>query len=164
MKTHIFRKLGDSIDTDQIIASQYLLLPEINEMKKYAFETIDPGFASEFKPGSCIVAGKNFGCGSSREQAPAVIKAMGVSAVIAKSFARIFFRNGINIGLPLIECAEMYDDVTDGEELIIDFENSQIQRGEKIYIFKKYPAHVSEIISAGGLIELINSKRMEVKQ
>ncbi len=161
MNTHRIYKLGDNIDTDQIIASQYLMLPGIEEMKKYAFETVDAGFASKFNTGGCIVAGKNFGCGSSREQAPAVIKAMGASAVIAESFARIFFRNSINIGLVLIECREIYNEVSDGDVLTLDLKESKMQSGSKIYSFGSYPGHMSEIIAAGGLIESINNKRVE---
>ena len=97
----IFRFHTD-VDTDQIIASQYLLFPTIEEMKAHTFESLDPDFASKVKPGDFVVAAENFGCGSSREQAPSVLKALGVKAVIAKSFARIFYRNAINIGLPVI--------------------------------------------------------------
>ena len=95
-------KFHNDVDTDQIIASQYLLLPNIEEMKVYTFESIDKDFAKKVKEGDIVVAGENFGCGSSREQAPSVLKALGVKAVVAKSFARIFYRNSINIGLPVI--------------------------------------------------------------
>ena len=110
-------KFHTDVDTDQIIASQYLLYPTVEEMKSHTFESLDPSFASRVKPGDYVVAAENFGCGSSREQAPAVLKALGVQAVIAKSFARIFFRNAINIGLPVIVCRELYDHVEDGEEM-----------------------------------------------
>src|SRR5512137_2509907 len=109
-------KFGNNVDTDQIISSQYLLLPTIEEMKGYTFESLDPNFARTFKPGEIIVGGSNFGCGSSREQAPLVLKALGAAAVIARSYARIFFRNAINIGLPLIICDELYDAVKAGDE------------------------------------------------
>ena len=99
-------KFHTDVDTDQIIASQYLLFPTIDEMKTHTFESLDPDFASKVKPGDFVVAAENFGCGSSREQAPSVLKALGVRAVIAKSFARIFYRNSINIGLLIIECVE----------------------------------------------------------
>ena len=99
-------KFHNDLDTDQIIASQYLLLPNLEEMKSHAFESLDPDFAQKVKPGDFVVGGENFGCGSSREQAPGVLKALGVKAVIAKSFARIFYRNAINIGLPAIVCFE----------------------------------------------------------
>ena len=97
-------KFHNDLDTDQIIASQYLLLPTIDEMKEHAFESLDPEFPVKVKPGDFVVGGENFGCGSSREQAPGVLKALGVQAVVARSFARIFYRNAINIGLPVIVC------------------------------------------------------------
>ena len=100
-------KFHNDLDTDQIIASQYLLLPNLDEMKGHAFESLDPDFAKKVKPGDFVVGGENFGCGSSREQAPGVLKALGVQAVIAKSFARIFFRNAINIGLPSVKIFRM---------------------------------------------------------
>ena len=102
-------KFHNDLDTDQIIASQYLLLPNLDEMKGHAFESFDPDFSKKVKPGDFVVGGENFGCGSSREQAPGVLKALGVQAVIAKSFARIFFRNAINIGLPAIVCKDLPD-------------------------------------------------------
>ena len=104
-------KFHNDLDTDQIIASQYLLLPNLEEMKSHAFESLDPDFAQKVKPGDFVVGGENFGCGSSREQAPGVLKALGVKAVIAKSFARIFYRNAINIGLPAIVCKDLPDEV-----------------------------------------------------
>ena len=112
-KGTIFKFYND-LDTDQIIASQYLLLPNLEEMKAHTFESQDPDFAKKVQPGDFVVAGENFGCGSSREQAPGVLKALGVKAVIAKSFARIFFRNAINIGLPAIVCKDLPDDVQTG--------------------------------------------------
>ena len=104
-------KFHNDLDTDQIIASQYLLLPNLDEMKGHTFESLDPDFSKKVKPGDFVVGGENFGCGSSREQAPGVLKALGVKAVIAKSFARIFFRNAINIGLPAIVCKDLPDAV-----------------------------------------------------
>lgn len=110
-------KFHTDVDTDQIIASQYLLFPTIDEMKAHTFESLDPSFAERVKPGDYVVAAENFGCGSSREQAPSVLKALGVKAVVAKSFARIFYRNAINIGLPVIVCKDLYDHVSDGDEM-----------------------------------------------
>ena len=110
-------KFHNDLDTDQIIASQYLLLPNLEEMKSHAFESLDPDFAQKVKPGDFVVGGENFGCGSSREQAPGVLKALGVKAVIAKSFARIFYRNAINIGLPAIVCKDLPDEVKTGEQM-----------------------------------------------
>ena len=112
-------KFHNDLDTDQIIASQYLLLPNLDEMKGHAFESLDPDFAKKVKPGDFVVGGENFGCGSSREQAPGVLKALGVQAVIAKSFARIFFRNAINIGLPAIVCKDLPDAVENGDTMIL---------------------------------------------
>ena len=110
-------KYHDDLDTDQIIASQYLLLPDIDEMKVHTFESLDPDFPEKVKEGDFVVGGENFGCGSSREQAPSVLKALGVRAVIAKSFARIFYRNSINIGLPVIVCKELPDEVKTGDTM-----------------------------------------------
>jgi 3-isopropylmalate/(R)-2-methylmalate dehydratase small subunit len=150
-------KFGDNIDTDQIIASQYLLFPATEDMKAHAFESLIPDFAPRFQPGDVIVAGENFGCGSSREQAPRVLQALGTSAVIAKSFARIFFRNSINIGLPLIVCSEASEDAKQGDSLCHDVEQGIIEYSQKRYVFSKFPEHVLKIIHSGGLINFINS-------
>jgi 3-isopropylmalate/(R)-2-methylmalate dehydratase small subunit len=150
-------KFGNNVDTDQIISSQYLLLPTIEEMKEYTFESLSPDFTKTFQQGDIIVGGFNFGCGSSREQAPLVLKALGTSAVIARSFARIFFRNSINIGLALIVCDDLYDDVKEGDELSISFEQGSIIRDGNEYRFHKFPEHVKKIMEVGGLIEYINS-------
>ena len=150
-------KFGNNVDTDQIISSQYLLLPTIEEMKGYTFESLNSDFAKTFQQGDIIVGGFNFGCGSSREQAPLVLKALGTSAVIARSFARIFFRNSINIGLPLIICDDLYDDMNEGDELSISFEQGSITRNGNEYTFHKFPEHLMKIMEAGGLIEYINT-------
>lgn len=110
-------KFHNDLDTDQIIASQYLLLPNLEEMKEHAFESLDPDFPKKVKQGDFVVGGENFGCGSSREQAPGVLKALGVQAIVAKSFARIFYRNAINIGLPVIVCKELPDEVKTGDTM-----------------------------------------------
>lgn len=150
-------KFGHDVDTDQIISSQYLLLPTIDEMKGYTFESLNPDFAKTFKAGEIIIGGDNFGCGSSREQAPRVLKALGASAVIARSFARIFFRNSINIGLPLIICEDIYDAVKQGDALGISFEQGAIEHQGTTYTFPKFPPHLLKIMERGGLIEYINS-------
>ncbi len=150
-------KFGDNVDTDQIISSQYLLLPTIDEMKAYTFESLAPEFTTQFKVGDIVVGGSNFGCGSSREQAPLVLKALGASAVIAKSFARIFFRNSINIGLPLIICEDLPDVVNSGDSLSIAFEAGTIVCNGSTYSFPKFPDHLLKIMDQGGLIEYINS-------
>ena len=151
----IFRFYKD-VDTDQIIASQYLLFPSVEEMKEHSFESLDPEFAVKVKPGDYVVADENFGCGSSREQAPAVLKALGVKAVIAKSFARIFYRNAINIGLPVIVCRELYDAVEAGNEMELDLKEGIITTGGREYSCTKLPAQMQKILDQGGLIASLN--------
>ena len=153
----IFRFHKD-VDTDQIIASQYLLFPTIDEMKVHTFESLDPDFASEVRPGDFIVADENFGCGSSREQAPSVLKALGVKAVIAKSFARIFYRNSINIGMPVIVCRELYDEVSGGDEMELDLQNGTVTANGKTYICTRLPAKMQSILDQGGLIASLNKE------
>lgn len=153
-------KFGNDIDTDQIIPSQYLLLPTVEEMKQYTFEPLDREFASKISAGDVIVAGENFGSGSSREQAPLVLKALGVSAVVAKSFARIFFRNAINIGLPVLICKEIYDTVENQDTLEIDVQKGSISslKSNEKFTSTKLPEHVMKILEAGGLIGYLNKK------
>jgi len=145
-------KFHTDVDTDQIIASQYLLYPTIDEMKAHTFESLDSDFASSVKPGDFVVAAENFGCGSSREQAPSVLKALGVKAVIAKSFARIFYRNSINIGMPVIVCKELYDEVEAGAEMELSMEEGLIKVGDKTYTCTKLPEKMQAILDQGGLI------------
>ena len=152
----IFRFYKD-VDTDQIIASQYLLFPTIDEMKEHTFESLDPDFAANVKPGDYVVADENFGCGSSREQAPSVLKALGVKAVIAKSFARIFYRNSINIGMPVIVCKDLYDNVQAGEDMELDLEAGEIRVGDKTFTCTKLPAQMQKILDQGGLIASLNN-------
>ena len=149
-------KFDKDVDTDQIIASQYLLFPTIDEMKSHTFESLDSEFASEVKPGDFVVADDNFGCGSSREQAPSVLKALGVKAVIAKSFARIFYRNAINIGLPVIVCRELHDEVSAGDECELSLEEGIISVKGKTYTCTKLPAKMQGILNQGGLIASLN--------
>ena len=153
-------KFHNDLDTDQIIASQYLLLPNLDEMKGHAFESLDPDFAKKVKPGDFVVGGENFGCGSSREQAPGVLKALGVQAVIAKSFARIFYRNAINIGLPIIECAEASKGIDAGDEVLVDFDSGIIKNLTKGTEFKgqAFPPFMQKIIDAEGLVNYINAR------
>lgn len=151
-------KFHTDVDTDQIIASQYLLFPTVDEMKKYTFESLDPEFASKVKEGDFVVACENFGCGSSREQAPAVLKALGVKAVIAKSFARIFYRNAINIGLPVIICKDLYDNVNDNDEMELELEDGTINVNGKIFTCTKLPAKMQSILNQGGLIASLNEE------
>ena len=153
-------KFGNDVDTDQIIPSQYLLLPTVEEMKQYTFEPLNKDFATTIQLGDIIVGGENFGSGSSREQAPLVLKALGVSAVVAKSFARIFFRNAINIGLPVLICKEIYDRVENKDTLEIDVQQGTIRNltNDEEFISTKLPVHVMNILAAGGLIKFLNKK------
>lgn len=151
-------KFHKDVDTDQIIASQYLLFPTIDEMKVHTFESLNSDFAATVKPGDFVVADENFGCGSSREQAPSVLKALGVKAIIAKSFARIFYRNSINIGLPVIVSKELYDAVNEGDEMELDFEKGIINANGNEYSCTKLPAKMQEILDQGGLIASLNKE------
>lgn len=149
--------LGNDIDTDIIIPTEYLALKTIEEMKKYGFSPLRTDLAAEIQPGDVIVAGKNFGCGSSREQAPEIIKALGVSCVIAKSFARIFYRNSINNGLLLIEQPNLYDDVQEGDQLTV-YKNEKIEYKGNSYPITALPDNLLEIIEAGGLVKAMRKK------
>lgn len=153
-------KFGNNIDTDQILPSQYLLLPTIEEMKQYTFEPLNKGFSSSVCSGDIIVGGENFGSGSSREQAPLVLKALGISAVVAKSFARIFFRNAINIGLPVVVCKEIYDSVENEDVLEIDINKGIIKnhKTNEPFTATKLSDHVMDILEADGLIGYSNQK------
>ncbi len=146
---------GDHIDTDAIIAARYLNVSDFDVLKSHCMEDIDDGFAKSVRRGDFIVAGENFGCGSSREHAPAVIKACGVAAVIAKSFARIFFRNAINIGLPIIECRGAAEDAKDGDMMEADVERGTVRNvtRNKTYSFPPYPKEIQAIIKRGGLLK-----------
>ena len=160
METGTIFKFHNDLDTDQIIASQYLLLPNLDEMKGHAFESLDPDFSKKVKPGDFVVGGENFGCGSSREQAPGVLKALGVQAVVAKSFARIFYRNAINIGLPIIECPEASKGIDEGDEVEVDFDSGMIYNRTKGTEFKgqAFPEFMQKIIKAEGLVNYINAQ------
>lgn len=146
----------NDVDTDQIIASQYLLLPNIDEMKGHAFESLDETFAENVRPGDIIVAGENFGCGSSREQAPSVLKALGVKAVIAGSFARIFYRNSINIGLPVLVCKEIAGKVSAGDEAELDLGAGVIRVNGQEFTCTKLPPYMQRILEAGGLLAFLD--------
>lgn len=149
---------GGDVDTDQILASQYLILPNIEEMKTHAFESLDKDFAKKVQPGDLVVAGANFGCGSSREQAPSVLKALGVQAILAESFARIFYRNAINIGLPVLVCPGLAGAVKDGDKAELDLAAGLVRAGGREYPCTKLPAHMQEILENGGLIAWLNAK------
>lgn len=149
--------LGDDIDTDIIIPTEYLALKTVEDMKPYAFSPLRPELAGKIAPGDIIVAGKNFGCGSSREQAPEVIKALGIKAVIAGSFARIFFRNSINNGLMLIENADLHDAVKEGDTIEVEV-NAQITHNGKPYEIASLPDNLVEILNAGGLVKAMRKR------
>ncbi len=148
-------KYGADVNTDAIIPARYLSVSEAAELAKHCMEDIDKDFVSKVKPGDIIVATTNFGCGSSREHAPRAIKASGISCIIAKSFARIFFRNAINIGLPLLECDEAVAKTKAGDILEVDLSSGKIKNLNNGMTFtaKSYPDFMAELISAGGLIE-----------
>jgi methanogen homoaconitase small subunit len=153
-------KFGDDVDTDAIIPGKYLRTKEMQVFAAHAMEGIDPEFAKKVKPGDIIVAGTNFGCGSSREQAPLALKYAGVGCIVAKSFARIFFRNAINIGLPLIE-ADV--DCQEGEEIIIDLLKGEVTvKGKGLYKGNKLPDFLLEILTDGGLVA--HRKRVQSQQ
>ena len=153
-------KYGDNVDTDVIIPARYLAIQDKNELAEHCMEDIDKDFVKKIKTGDIMVAGKNFGCGSSREHAPLVIKVSGVSCVIAETFARIFYRNAINIGLPIIECKAASQGIDDGDEVEIDFDSGMIYnrtKGEE-YKGQPFPEFMQKIIKAEGLVNYINEK------
>lgn len=153
-------KYGDNVDTDVIIPARYLNSSDPAELAARCMEDIDPEFVKKVKQGDLIVADKNFGCGSSREHAPIAIKASGISCVIAETFARIFYRNAINIGLPIIECPEAAREIEDGDTVEVDFDSGIIfdkTKGTQ-YQGQAFPEFMQKIIASEGLINYINSK------
>lgn len=148
-------KYGDNVDTDAIIPARYLNLYEPADLAAHCMEDIDSEFVKKVKPGDIIVAGSNFGCGSSREHAPVAIKASGISCIIARSFARIFFRNAINIGLPLLECEGAVEHIQAGDIVEVDLKSGKIINvsANKTYMAKPYPEFMMQIIDSGGLVE-----------
>ena len=156
-KGHVF-KYGDKGDTDVIIPARYLNSSDPAELATHCMEDIDNTFVKRVQKGDIIVATKNFGCGSSREQAPGVLKALGVKAVIAKSFARIFFRNAINIGLPAIVCKDLPDDVQTGNTMILHMSEGTVEANGKTYTCTKLPEYMQHILNQGGLIASLNKE------
>ncbi|MBM4129296.1 MAG: 3-isopropylmalate dehydratase small subunit [Nitrospira sp.] len=157
-------KFGNDINTDAIIPGRYLNTSDPQELARHVMEDADKDFARNVKPGDIIVAGKNFGCGSSREHAPIAIKAAGIQAVVAKSFARIFYRNAFNIGLPLFESSEASEKIKGGDEIEIDADRGiirNITKGEE-YSANPIPSFMQELITAGGLVEW-TKKKLKVK-
>ena len=152
-------KYGENVNTDVIFPGKYTYtIHDPLEMAQHAMEDLDPDFTGEVKKGDFIVAGSNFGCGSSREQAATCLKFAGIAAIVAKSFSRIFFRNAINQGLMVITCPEIYDDVTKGDIIEIDFDNGKIIKGEKEYTFPPIPPEIQKITKDGGLIPHTKNK------
>ena len=152
-------KYEDDVNTDVIFPGKYtysILEPE--EMARHALEDLDPDFAQKVKPGDVIVAGQNFGCGSSREQAATCLKYAGVQAVIAKSFARIFFRNAINQGLPVLQSGDAVDSIENGEEIEVDFASGKIKAEKGVFAFSPFPESVLGILQEGGLIPYTRKK------
>ena len=155
MKAHgIVHKYGDNVDTDVIIPARYLNTSDHKELASHCMEDIDRDFVKKVKEGDIIVANMNFGCGSSREHAPIAIKASGIGCVIASTFARIFYRNSINIGLPILECDEAAKDIDDGNEVEIDFDSGIITNitKNKTYKAQPFPEFIKDIINKGGLL------------
>lgn len=154
-------KYGANVDTDVIIPARYLNTAEPAELAAHCMEDIDKTFVSRVKPGDMIVAGPNFGCGSSREHAPVAIKASGVSCVIAPSFARIFYRNAINMGLAIMECPEASEAITDGDDLEVDFDTGVIFNATtgKSFQAEPFPEFIKKIIEADGLVGYISKKK-----
>jgi 3-isopropylmalate/(R)-2-methylmalate dehydratase small subunit len=155
-------KYGDNIDTDVIIPARYLTTTNAAELAAHCMEDIDKTFIQRVKPGDIMVGGKNFGCGSSREHAPIAIKASGVSCVIAATFARIFYRNAINIGLAIIECPEASEKIQEGDEVSVDFDTGVItnRTRNETYLGEPFPPFIQGIIASGGLMNAIRAGKM----
>jgi 3-isopropylmalate/(R)-2-methylmalate dehydratase small subunit len=156
----VVHKYADNVDTDVIIPARYLNSADPEHLKKHCMEDIDSGFASRVSEGDIMVAGKNFGCGSSREHAPVAIKASGIALVIAEDFARIFYRNSINVGLPILECPEAAKEIQAGDELEVDFDTgiiTDITLG-KTWQARPFPEFIKNIIDAGGLLGYTRKK------
>jgi 3-isopropylmalate/(R)-2-methylmalate dehydratase small subunit len=154
-------KYGDNVDTDVIIPARYLNIADPKELASHAMEDIDTKFAGSVKKGDFIVAGKNFGSGSSREHAPLVLKVAGVKAVIAPTFARIFYRNAFNIGLPILESAEAAEKIEAGDEVAVDFKTGKITNKTKkeVYYAEPYPEFMSNLIAKGGLVGYVSAAK-----
>ena len=153
-------KFGDDVNTDEIITAIYLNTTDPKEMAAHCMEGIDPDFTEKLAPGDIIVADKNFGCGSSREHAPIAIKSSGISCVIAKSFARIFYRNSINIGLPILECEEAASKISEGDQIEVDLASGRITNLTKneTYQAQPFPEFMQQIIAVGGLMNYVMAR------
>ncbi|MBR5418408.1 MAG: 3-isopropylmalate dehydratase small subunit [Clostridiales bacterium] len=153
-------KYGDNVDTDVIIPARYLNTSVKEELAAHCMEDLDPDFSKKVQPGDIIVAGSNFGCGSSREHAPVAIKASGISCVIAPSFARIFYRNSINTGLAILECPEASEGISDGDRIEVDTDSGEIKdiTSGKVYKASAFPGFIEKIISSDGLVGYTKTK------
>ncbi len=153
-------KYGDNVDTDVIIPARYLNSADPKELASHCMEDIDKDFVNNVKDGDIMVANLNFGCGSSREHAPIAIKASGISCVIASTFARIFYRNAINIGLPILECDEAAKNIENGDEVEVDFDTGVITNKTKNQTYKAqpFPEFMKDIINAGGLLKSLKNR------
>ena len=162
LKGKVF-KYGDNVDTDVIIPARYLNTSEAKELAAHCMEDIDPTFAGKVKPGDIIVAGRNFGCGSSREHAPLAIKASGVACVIATTFARIFYRNALNIGLPILECPDAAEAIAAGDEVGIDLSSGTVtdETTGRTFQAEPFPPFMQELISAGGLAAYMRNTKKQ---
>jgi len=156
-------KYGNNVDTDVIIPARYLNTSDAKELAAHCMEDIDKDFVGKVKNGDIMVAGKNFGCGSSREHAPLAIKTSGISCIIAETFARIFYRNSINIGLPILECVEAAQDIEEGNDVSVDVATGVITNNTKgkTYTATPFPAFMQEIISAQGLVNYLKERTEE---
>lgn len=158
----LVHKYGDNVDTDVIIPARYLNVADMKELSAHCMEDIDADFVNKVKTGDIMVGGENFGCGSSREHAPAVIKASGIDCVIAKTFARIFYRNAINIGLPILECPEASDAIKASDTVSIDFDTGIItnESNGETYQAQPFPEFIKDIMAKGGLIAQISERNL----
>ena len=156
-------KYGDNVDTDVIIPARYLNTSDKKELASHCMEDIDKEFVHKVQAGDIMVAGYNFGCGSSREHAPIALKESGISLVIARSFARIFYRNAINIGLPILECPEACDEISAGDEVSVNFDSGEISdiTTGKVYKAQPFPQFIQNIIRAGGLLKSLRQEEQD---
>lgn len=148
---------GDNVDTDQIIPAERLVAANLDHLNDYIFEKVRPGFAQQVRKGDILVAGRNFGCGSSREHAPLSLREAGFSCIIAESFARIFYRNSMDTGLLLVECG--VEDPVEGETAAVDIDRGSVRVGDREYTVPEYPPFIGELVRAGGLMDLIREGR-----
>jgi len=151
-------KFGDNINSDIIIAGRYLIYIEPDKLAEHAFEVLGDSFPARLRQFDLLVAGRNFGCGSAREQAVTAIMGLGIKAVVACSFARTFYRNAINSGLPIVECPELYAAVTEGDEIQIDVAAGEIQHKDTKYLFPKFPDSMRKLLEVGGLAEYLKAE------